>query len=214
MKTLIASALILLAPTIALAQAPAKSESKPAAKTATAKSTPTKASTAKDPKKQAQAKKAAAPKKVIVAKATRPSSRTQLHSAATQVAAGAVAAQMALTPEELSIADRVHVGRIPCELGAYVTIARDEVNIGRFLVEGKGFRYHMTPVATSTGTVRLEDQKGGAVWLQIANKSMLMNQHLGQRLADECMSPDQTLVAAAIKKNPPVSVLEPLPANK
>jgi hypothetical protein len=31
-------------------------------------------------------------------------------------------------------------------------------------------------VATSTGTVRLEDKQAGAVWLQIANKSMLMNQ--------------------------------------
>ncbi|MNW19151.1 hypothetical protein D3C71_2190130 [compost metagenome] len=68
----------------------------------------------------------------------------------------------------------------------------------------------MAPVATTTNTIRLEDQKGGAVWLQIGNKSMLMNQKLGQRLADECMSPQQLLVAEAIKKNPPVSVLEPI----
>ena len=72
----------------------------------------------------------------------------------------------------------------------------------------------MAPGATTTGTVRLEDQKGGAVWLQIANKSMLMNQRAGQRLADECMSPEQLVVAEAIKKNPPVSVLDPLPAAK
>ena len=78
-------------------------------------------------------------------------------------------------------------------------------------MEGKGFKYYMTPVATTTGTVRLEDIKGGAVWLQIANKSMLMNQKLGQRLADECMSPEQTLVAEAIKKNPPPSVLDAAP---
>ena len=84
----------------------------------------------------------------------------------------------------------------------------------RFHVEGKGFKYYMSPVATTTGTVRLEDAKGGAVWLQIANKSMLMNQRAGQRLADECMSPEQVAVAEAIKKNPPVSVLDPLPAAK
>jgi hypothetical protein len=47
--------------------------------------------------------------------------------------------------------------------------------------------------------VRLED-KAGAVWLQIANKSMLMNQKAGQRLADECMSPEQQQVAEAIRR--------------
>jgi len=73
----------------------------------------------------------------------------------------------------------------------------------------------MSPVKTSTGTVRLEDKHAGAVWLQIANKSMLMNQKVGQRLADECMSPDQLQVAEAIKKNPPPSLLEaPKPAGQ
>lgn len=66
----------------------------------------------------------------------------------------------------------------------------------------------MIPVATTTGAVRLEDTKAGAVWLQIANKSMLMNQKLGQRMADECMSPEQYVVAEAIKKAPPQSVFD------
>ncbi len=147
-------------------------------------------------------------------KAEPTSSRTQLKSATNQVAAGIIAAEAALSPAELAIAERVHVGRMPCELGAFVTVTADPATPGHFHVEGKGFRYHMSPVATSTGTVRLEDVKGGAVWLQIANKSMLMNQRLGQRLADECMSPEQVAMAEVIKKNPPVSVLEPLPAAK
>ena len=66
----------------------------------------------------------------------------------------------------------------------------------------------MLPVGTSTGVVRLEDQRAGATWLQIANKSMLMNQKQGKRMADECMSPEQLQVAEAIKKNPPQSLLE------
>ena len=139
-----------------------------------------------------------------------PNHRTQLKSAANQVASGIIAAEAALSPDELAIAERVHVGRIPCELGAFVTVSPEPASPGHFHIEGKGFKYFMAPVATTTGTVRLEDKKGGAVWLQIANQSMLMNQKLGQRLADECMSPEQTLVAEAIKKNPPVSVLEPL----
>ena len=105
----------------------------------------------------------------------------------------------------------MHTGRIACELGAHVNVAADQQNPGHFQVDGKGFKYLMVPVATSTGTVRLEDKQAGAVWLQIANKSMLMNQKLGQRLADECMSPEQTLVAEAIKKNPPPSVLDAAP---
>lgn len=205
MKSFIASALMLLAPAIVLAQTPAVSDKKPAAKPAAS----AKAQAAKPVAKAPVAKKTSAARKT---EAT--SSRTQLRSATSQVAAGIVAAEAALTPAELAIADRVHVGRMPCELGAFVTVSADATSPGRFNVEGKGFKYHMTPVATTTGTVRLQDDKGGAVWLQIANKSMLMNQRAGQRLADECMSPEQVIVAEAIKKNPPVSVLEPMPAGK
>ena len=56
--------------------------------------------------------------------------------------------------------------------------------------------------------MRLEDTTAGAVWLQIAYKSMLMNPKLGQRMADECMSPEQYVVAEAIKKAPPQSVFD------
>jgi len=120
-----------------------------------------------------------------------------------------------LSAEDLAISERVHTGRIPCELGAFVNVTADQANPGYFNIDGKGFKYHMSPVKTSTGTVRLEDKHAGAVWLQIANKSMLMNQKVGQRLADECMSPDQLQVAEAIKKNPPPSPLKaPKPAGQ
>jgi hypothetical protein len=203
MKSFIASALMLLAPAFVMAQTPAKPEAKPGTKAAAKPAAKSDTKTAKTADK-APAKKAA------VAKSEATSSRAQLKSATNQVATGIIAAEAALSPEELAIADRVHVGRIPCELGAFVTVTADPATPGHFHVEGKGFKYFMSPVTTTTGTVRLEDQKGGAVWLQIANKSMLMNQKLGQRLADECMSPQQLVVAEAIKKNPPVSVLEPL----
>lgn len=194
MKSLIASALLVLAPALAMAQTTptAKTADKPAAKA---------------PAKQAPAAKAKTePKKTAKAEPT--ASRTQLKSAANQVATGVMAAEAALSPAELAIAERVHTGRIACELGAFVTVARDESAAGHFHIEGKGFKYRMAPVATTTGTVRLEDQKGGAVWLQIANKSMLMDQKRGQRLADECMSPEQVQVAEAIKKNPPPAVID------
>jgi hypothetical protein len=46
--------------------------------------------------------------------AVNPSSRTNLKSAAKNVAAGIEAAEAALTPAELAIAERVHVGKLPC----------------------------------------------------------------------------------------------------
>lgn len=137
-----------------------------------------------------------------------PANRTNLKSAAKNVAAGIEAAEAALSPAELAIAERVHLGNLPCELGASVNLTADAKNPGYFDVQGKTFKYRMFPVATTTGAIRLEDQKAGAVWLQLANKSMLMNQKLGIRLADECMSADQMKVAEAIKLNPPVSVLD------
>jgi hypothetical protein len=49
------------------------------------------------------------------------------------------------------------------------------------------------------------------MWLQLGNKSMLMSQKLGQRLADECQSPQQITVADDLKRNPRPSILEPMP---
>ena len=205
MKTLLLSAILALAPGLVLAQsntASAKTQAK--AKAPVAKSV----KTAKP--------KTAASKKQLVAKASESatSSRVQLRSQTGQVASGLIAADAALSPAELAIAQQVYVGRMACELGAFVNVSADGASPGHFMVEGRGFKYHMVPVATSTGAVRLEDAKGGAVWLQISNKSMLMNQKLGQRLADECQGAEQVVVAEAIRKNPPVSLLERLPDSK
>ncbi|MCJ0764243.1 hypothetical protein [Variovorax terrae] len=154
-----------------------------------------------------------APAKAPAKKKPKPSaSRVEIKSTAKNMAAGIQAAEAALTPAELAIAERVYVGRMPCELGASVTLTPDPKSPGYFDVQTKNLKYRMFPVETKTGAIRLEDPQAGAVWLQIANKSMLMNHKLGQRLADECMSPAQVVVAEALKKNPAPSVLEPLPS--
>ena len=138
-------------------------------------------------------------------------SQVEIKSTASQMASGIMAAEAALTPAELAIAERVYHGKLPCELGAFVTLTADAKSPGYFDVQINKQKYRMFPVETSTGAIRLEDQKAGAVWLQLANKSMLMNQKLGQRLADECMSPDQAVMAALLIKNPAPSILEALP---
>ena len=148
------------------------------------------------------------PVKVVKKNAVASKSHLETKTQATQMASGIMAAEAALTPAELAISDRVIQGRLPCELGAFVSLTADEKSPGYFNVLLGQQKFHMFPVETSTGAIRLEDRNGGAVWLQLANKSMLMNQKLGKRLADACMNPEQTVVAANMIKNPPPSLLD------
>ena len=110
--------------------------------------------------------------------------------------------------EELAIAERVHKGHLSCELGASVRVEADAHQPGYFDVRGKGFHYRMHPVSTSTGAIRLEDKQAGAVWLQLANKSMLMDQNKGRRIADECAHPEQMAFAQNMKNNPPPKLFD------
>lgn len=137
-----------------------------------------------------------------------PNSRLELRTQANQMAAGIKAAEAALAPDELAIAERVHTGVMPCELGAFIKLESDPAMPGYFNMTGKNFRYRMMPVVTSTGAIRLEDREAGTVWLQLANKSMLMNQKVGRRMADECMSPAQTSHAHHMKMNPTRGLLD------
>ena len=161
----------------------------------------TKPVAAKTSVKQASAKKAASAK--VAKKAA---------VAGTVAGAAAVAApaltQQPLGDAEMAMAGNVYVGELPCELGQKVSLYADEKRPGYFNLTLKQYRFHMHPVATSTGAVRLEDQEKGAVWIQVANKSMLMSQKEGRRLADECVSPVQQATADAMKTNPPPSLLE------
>jgi hypothetical protein len=110
--------------------------------------------------------------------------------------------------QELAIAQQIHQGLMPCEMGASVRVEADAAAPGYFRVQGKGFRYRMYPVRTSTGALRLEDKKAGAVWLQLANKSMLMDQKKGRRVADECAHPEQVAYGQDMKTNPPPSLFD------
>lgn len=184
MKRIVLSALALAAPALLLAQTAAP---KPAPKAA--------ASASAQPKQAAKR----APIKRSAAKVVE--EMTPIDDDPT----------VTLTPEDLEVAKKVYLGTIPCELGASVTITPSDKRPGFFVVQTGKTRFRMHPVGSRTGAVRLEDGRAGAMWLQLGNKSMLMSQKQGQRLADECMSPAQQTFADEMKKNPPVSILEPLP---
>ena len=191
MKTVLATLTLLAASSLALAQTP----SKPVA----AKPVPAKPAAAKPAATKSAAAKPAAAKPAAA-------------KASTAKAVPAAVPEAELGAAELAVADLVHLGNLPCELGASVQLRADPVRPGYFDLQIQKTHYRMVPVATTTGAIRLEDAKAGAVWLQLANKSMLMNHKLGQRMADECQSERQVLVAERLKTQPAPSVLEPLPA--
>jgi hypothetical protein len=110
--------------------------------------------------------------------------------------------------DDLAIAQQIHQGLLPCEMGTSIRVEADAAQPGYFHVQGKGFRYRMFPVRTNTGALRLEDKKAGAVWLQLANKSMLMDEKKGRRVADECAHPDQVAFSEKMKTNPLPSLLD------
>ncbi|WP_294771099.1 hypothetical protein [uncultured Rhodoferax sp.] len=116
-----------------------------------------------------------------------------------------------LSDAQLALAQRVVLGKVPCELGAQVAVSAHPTAAGYFVLELGKQKFRMAPVPTSTGAIRLEDASGGATWLQLANKSMLLDQKQGRRLADACMNAEQVVVADNLARNPAPHLLEPLP---
>lgn len=96
-----------------------------------------------------------------------------------------------LSEEQLANADRVLTGAQECEFNQRIAVDTAPEKAGYFRIQYKGKKYLLVPEPTTTGAVRLEDKKAGVVWLQIANKSMLMNSRIGQRMVDECVHPTQ-----------------------
>jgi hypothetical protein len=190
MKILLATAILFAAPALVLAQT--ATAAKPAAAPAAKAAAPA-AGAKPAAKPRAPARRAAAVKSVEEA--------TPIDDDP----------NVTLSPEDLEMAKRVHVGTFPCELGASVTIAPSDKRPGFFTVRSGLMRFRMHPVGSRTGAIRLEDGRAGAMWLQLGNKSMLMSQKIGQRIADECMSPDQATFAEELKRNPRPSILDAPP---
>lgn len=164
-----------------------QAQTKPAAKPAVAAKKPA-------PKKPAAQKVAAAKPAAVAAAATAAATTT-----ATPV--------RPLSEAELALAEHVHTGTIDCELSKNVTVTADEKHPGFFHVSTGKLRYHMHPVISQTGAMRMEDGHGEAVWLQLGNKSMLMDQKLGKRVADGCAAPMQLEFAERMKTQPATSLL-------
>lgn len=119
---------------------------------------------------------------------------------ATKKAAPAPAPEAPLTEGQLAAAQRVFTGRADCEYKQAVDVEPVSGQPGHFDVRFGKRTYRMVPEETTTGAVRLHDQRADVVWLQIPVKSMMMDNKAGHRLVDACQHPQQRAAVEAVEQ--------------
>lgn len=97
----------------------------------------------------------------------------------------------AASGEQLEAANVAHLGDYDCEFDQKVTLEPYSKAAGYIEMKQKTKAWVMKPVLSSTGALRLEDVKGRMLMIQIANKSMVMDTQIGQRLVDGCVHEKQ-----------------------
>ena len=95
----------------------------------------------------------------------------------------------------LAIAENVHTGLLMCENRQTIMLWPDTALPGRFILKMNKTVFRMKPVPSDSGAVRLEEEKTGAIWIQTAEKSMLLDSQRSKRLANDCQSPAQKTAA-------------------
>jgi hypothetical protein len=98
---------------------------------------------------------------------------------------------------QLDAAERAHYGPYECDFKQTIEVSKNAKAPGYVDVKFAKTVYTMKPVLSSTGALRLEDVKGVGLFLQIANKSMLMDTKAGKRLVDACVHEKQRAAAQA-----------------
>ena len=93
--------------------------------------------------------------------------------------------------EQMAAASMAHFGVYDCEFNEKVSVDVNHKFDGYLDVKHKTRTWIMKPVLSHTGALRLEDVKGRMLMLQIANKSMLMDTQIGQRVVDNCVHEKQ-----------------------
>jgi methionine-rich copper-binding protein CopC len=143
----------------------------------------------------------AAPAQTATAKPTAKAAKPA--KAATKKEAPAVEAPLPTAEgEQVAAAALALYGEYACEFDQTVNVGTTPQHDGYVDVRFKSQTWTMKPVLSSTGALRLEDVKGRMLMLQIANKSMLMDTKVGQRIVDACMHEKQRMVNAAAAGQP------------
>ncbi|MCE4556169.1 hypothetical protein [Pelomonas cellulosilytica] len=97
---------------------------------------------------------------------------------------------------QLAASERAYLGDYNCEFKQTVHIDKHAKAPGYITVAWQKQNITMKPVLSSTGALRLEDVTGRTLMIQIANKSMLLDTKIGQRLVDDCVHPEQARLMA------------------
>jgi hypothetical protein len=105
--------------------------------------------------------------------------------------------------EQKAAAAMAHVGDYACEFDQTVQVTPSPKHEGYLDMKHKAQSWTMKPVLSSTGALRLEDVKGRMLMIQIANKSMVMDTRIGQRLVDGCMHETQREFTRTMESQPP-----------
>ena len=93
--------------------------------------------------------------------------------------------------EQMAAAAMAHFGVYDCEFNEKVSVDMNKKFDGYLDVKHRTRVWTMKPVLSHTGALRLEDVKGRMLMLQIADKSMLMDTQVGQRVVDNCVHEKQ-----------------------
>jgi hypothetical protein len=136
---------------------------------------------------------------VTAAHAQAPAKPAPAKPAAKATAKPAAPVQAALPPassEQLDAANLALLGDYDCEFDQKVTLEPYTKLPGYIEMKQKAQAWVMKPVLSSTGALRLEDVQGRMLMIQIANKSMVMDTKIGQRLVDGCMHEKQRAFVA------------------
>jgi hypothetical protein len=134
---------------------------------------------------------------------SKPAARPAAKPAAPARPAPVEAPLPAADDEQKSAAAMALVGDYACEFDQTVQVAPSPKHDGYLDMQHKSQRWTMKPVLSSTGALRLEDVKGRMLMIQIANKSMVMDTRIGQRLVDGCMHETQREFARKMASEPP-----------
>jgi uncharacterized membrane protein len=142
---------------------------------------------------EAQTKKASA----------KPSSKTSTSSRTVKAVAPAAvvpvaAALPAANDEQMRAFGVAHLGQYDCEFNQKITVEKASTD-GYVNLKYQGQQWTMKPELSSTGALNMNDVKGRMRYLQIANKSMLMDSSVGRRVVDACQHDTQKAFEAANK---------------
>jgi hypothetical protein len=98
--------------------------------------------------------------------------------------------------QQIAAAKEVLLGESGCEFDQKIQVDANAQHPGYVDMSFNKKKYTMKPVLSPTGALRLEDVRSEALMIQIASKTMVMNQKTGQRLVDNCVHPQQRTVSA------------------